>query len=339
MSLHYVFDHPPAAGCVHEVVQGVFWARLSLPSSLEHINVWILEDGNGWTIIDCGIGTAALKEAWDRLFRGALADRPVTRVFVTHAHSDHVGLAQWHCERAGARCWISEGEYRQAQRLISMDGERFGEVAARHYRCHGVTDEDVLAGVRREPSPFPALVPGLPGDPRFVEDNEVIAIGGRDWRTLAGQGHCPDHRALFCKELQVLVAGDYLLPRITPYVGVGLLDPEDNPLPKFLQSVQRFLQLPAKTMVLPSHGDPFRGVQTRVAQLLLHHEQRLARILEGCTSAQTATEIVRVVFPRPLGPREFILALGEVLAHLHALEARGAVERTDEKGCLRWVKR
>ncbi|MBT7451482.1 MAG: MBL fold metallo-hydrolase, partial [Rhodospirillaceae bacterium] len=95
IELTYPLDELPEPGGLVRVAPGVFWLRMPLPIALNHINLWLLEDDDGWTIVDTGIGTDETKELWEQLFEKHLNNKPVKRLIVTHMHPDHIGLAGW----------------------------------------------------------------------------------------------------------------------------------------------------------------------------------------------------------------------------------------------------
>ena len=107
-------------------------------------------------------------------------------------------------------------------------------------------------------------------------------------------------------------------------------------MPRYLHSLDRLLLLPADTLVLPSHGKPFTGLHQRIAQQHAHHRERLAEVLAACESPQTAASIVPVLFKRTLDLHQTTFALGESLAHLHALWYDGAVERVERNGVFQF---
>lgn len=322
-------DRTPVPGETIELLPGIHWLRMPLPSSLEHVNLWLLDEGGAWTIVDCGIDTVPLKRLWERVFTDTLAGRPVRRIVATHMHSDHLGLAHWLCERLDAALYMSRAEYRFAQRMTCATADAFGETAAAHLVRHGVTDVALIAQVRAQPSPYPVLVPALPSWFHPIAGGDALDVGGRAWRAITGHGHSPEHIALYCASLGVLIAGDMLLPRISTYVGVSAMDPDANPLPQFLASINRFLDLPADTLVLPSHGEPFCGIRVRVGQLQAHHADRLRRVRVACAFPRSAAELVPILFPRSLDSRQFLLALGETLSHMRGLEESGELCRWD----------
>lgn len=333
--LHYPFaDTLPETGRTIEVAPGVRWLRMSLPFALDHINLWLLRDRDaesgreGWAIVDCGITNDATRAAWEQVFANELDGLPVLRVIVTHMHPDHIGLAHWLTERWGARLWISATDY-NAARLASQSTTGFGgESAAAFMASHGLTDPEAVDKVRKRSNYYASMVPQVPPRFRRLMDGDELRIGDHDWRCHAGHGHAPEHISLHCRALRVLVSGDMVLPRISTNVSVIDLEPEGNPLPLYLASIERMRALPADTLVLPSHGKPFRGLHARIDQLIGHHDERFDAVLEACARApQTAASLLPVLFRRTLDLHQTTFAMGESIAHLHALWQRGRLRR------------
>jgi glyoxylase-like metal-dependent hydrolase (beta-lactamase superfamily II) len=341
--LVYPWSDVPATGTVHTLRPGLHWLRMPLPFALDHINLWLLDDEidgrAGFTIIDCGITSDETRQAWESVFDSVLDGRPVLRVIATHFHPDHVGLAHW-LTTGGARkrwtapLWMTATEYAYARFLSAGSDDTSGDGAARHFARHGLTDPAALAKVRaRGGGYYPKLVPAVPGSYRRIMDGEGIAIGvhgaKRVFRVIVGHGHAPEHASLYCEDDRLLVSGDMVLPRISTNVSVFDLEPEADPLPRYLRSLDRYAALPADTLVLPSHGKPFIGLHQRIAQQHGHHRDRLADVLAACAQPKTAAEIVPVLFKRELDLHQLTFALGEALAHLHALWHEGQVQRQE----------
>lgn len=336
--LDYPFgDLLPPAGQPHEVAPGVFWLRMSLPFALNHINLWLLREADGWTVVDCGIASDDTRAAWEQVFAHSLQGLPIRRVIVTHCHPDHIGLADWLCQRWQAPLWISAGEYAFARMMAAALPGADGSAALPHFQRHGLVDPEMIEGVRARRSHYPNLVPAVPHAYRRLQHGQPVDIGGRTWKVIAGFGHSPEHVSLHCAELGVLISGDMLLPRISTNVSVFAIEPESNPVQLYLDSLQSYLPLPANTLVLPSHGKPFRGLHARIAQLNTHHTERLAEVLDACRTPQSAADIVPHMFKRPLDAHQMTFALGEALAHLHKLWLDGALRRTfDDDGIVRF---
>jgi len=347
--LHYpLADTLPEPGTTLEVATGVRWIRMALPFALDHINLWLLRDEldgrQGWTVIDCCIARDEAKAQWEQVFASSLEGLPILRVLVTHMHPDHIGLAHWLCERWSTpeqpcRLWISATDY-NAARMASQSTTGFGGAsAAEFFRSHGLSDPDALEKIRARSSYYPGMVPAVPGTFRRLQDGDVVRIGGRLWECISGYGHAPEHIALYCPELRVLVSGDMVLPRISTNVSVYDIEPESDPLRQFLESIDKFRRLPADTLVLPSHGKPFTGLHRRIEQLHEHHRDRLAEVLEACTGAGgTAADMLPVLFKRKLDLHQTTFAMGESVAHLHTLWFQGKLRRTrDAQGVWRFA--
>ena len=280
--LHYPLgDTLPAPGETIEVAPGVRWLRMRLPFALDHINLWLLADEvdgvAGWTIVDCGIANDETRAAWERVFATQLEGRPVLRVICTHMHPDHLGLGQWLTERWGCALWISATDWNAARMATRVTTGFGGEAAADFFASHGLTDPESLAKVRQRSNYYGAMVPEVPASFHRLMDGLVVRIGARDWRCIGGYGHAPEHMALHCPALNLLISGDMVLPRISTNVSVMDIEPEANPLTLYLDSLDRYRELPADTLVLPSHGKPFTGLQRRIGQLADHHDARNAQ--------------------------------------------------------------
>jgi glyoxylase-like metal-dependent hydrolase (beta-lactamase superfamily II) len=353
--LDYPFgDTLPATGTTLEVAPGVKWIRMDLPFALNHINLWLLRDEiddpdapgakiQGWTIIDCCISREESKAQWEAIFATQLQGMPVLRVIVTHMHPDHIGLAYWLCERWTTakhvcRLWISATDYHSA-RIGSQSTTGFGgESAARFFASHGLVDPESIEKIRARTAYYPGMVPSVPASYVRIMDAMTVRIGNRDWRCISGYGHAPEHIALHCEELDTLISGDMVLPRISTNVSVYDMEPESNALTLFLESIDKFLPLPEDTLVLPSHGKPFRGLHTRIGQLHDHHRDRLAEVMEACgTKPCSAADILPIMFPRKLDLHQTTFAMGEAVAHLHALWFGGKLQRRlDADGIYRF---
>lgn len=340
-------DTLPEPGHTMEVAPGVRWLRMGLPFALNHINLWLLEDEaqaadgrmqRGWTIIDCGISNDSTRAAWEKIFANELDGLPVLRVIATHCHPDHVGLSQWLCERWQVPLYMSTGEYGFARLMSAGLPGADGPSMVPHFRQHGVTDPAMLAQLEARKSYYPTLVPAVPESFHRLQDGKSLTIGGRQWEIIVGFGHSPEHVALYCQQNATLISGDMVLPRISTNVSVFAIEPESDAVGAFLESLQKFMHLPASTLVLPSHGKPFRGLQIRINQLTEHHTERLAEVKAACVTPQSAADIVPIMFRRELDMHQLTFALGEALAHLHRLWIAGELNRQrDTDGIFRFV--
>jgi len=342
--LHYPLgDALPALGSTTDVAPGVRWLRMGLPFALDHINLWLLRDRQdgieGWTIVDCGITNDATRAAWVQVFAEHLDGLPVLRLIVTHMHPDHIGLAHWLTERWQCRMWISATDF-NAARMASQSTTGFGgERSAAFFASHGLTDPEAMAKVRARSNYYAGMVPRVPDSYRRLMDGMTLDVGGHAWRCIAGYGHAPEHIALHAPALNVLISGDMVLPRISTNVSVYDLEPESDPLALFLTSIKRFDPLPSDTLVLPSHGKPFTGLHVRTRQLRQHHEERLADVMAACAEQpHHAADLLPVLFKRKLDLHQTTFAMGESIAHLHALWHAGKLVRSaGDDGVWRFV--
>ena len=366
--LHYPRgEELPAVGKRIDLSPGVAWLRMPLPFALDHINLWLLRDHlsgrDGWTLVDCGASTEAIRQAWDQLIEaplteGGLDGLPILRIICTHMHPDHVGLAAMLADRFDCALWMTVGEYGLCRVLSQGLPGADGASAYDHYRSHGVVDAERLAKLRKHGAhSFRSLVPDVPSRFRRIRDGESIRIGYRQWQVITGCGHSPEHASLYSESADpvglspgqsaselavdpILISGDMVLPRISTNTSVWEIEPESNPVQWFMDSIEQFRRCSPRTLVLPSHGKPFEGLHTRIDQLRDHHHARLQEVREACDSLDCcAMDIVPIMFRRPLDTHQISFALGEALGHLHALWYAGELTRyVDDQQVLRFRK-
>ena len=336
--LRFRWLEPPPPGGAFDVAPGVKWLRMPLPFALDHINLWLVADGERWTQIDCGYGDAPTRALWQQHFAQTLAGKPIGRVIATHYHPDHLGNAAWLGARWDCAVAMPQAEYLTAHAITD---ERAGYGAAATsalFRRHGLADEHVAA-LEARGNQYRRGVPELPLAYQRLLAGDEIAIGLERWRVIPGYGHSPEHASLYCAALSVLISGDMLLPRISTNVSVWPVEPDGDPLGRFLASLDRFAELPPNTLVLPSHGLPFVGIRIRVEQLRAHHLARLAELEAAAERPVTAAEILPVLFRRELDLQQRFFARGEAIAHLNHLWRAGRLVRSFERGALRFGRR
>ena len=325
-ALRFPVATSPLPGETVPIAAGVLWLRMPLPFALDHINLWLLEDGAGWTIVDTGYAMPETRALWEQIFAERLGGRPVTRIIVTHYHPDHIGLAGWLCERWRVRLWTTEKEWLHA-RVMSRESDDFASSRREFARRAGLdaASSELFGehgkGYRRG-------VPSVPPSFQRIADGMTIAIGGREWRVVVGEGHAPELACLYCAETGVLISGDQVLPKISPNVSVQAHEPDGDPLARYLASLAKLrAAMPAETLVLPSHNLPFYGLHARIDALAAHHRARCEEILAACATPQSAVDLLPLLFRRPLDRHQTAFALGEALAHLHYLNGLGALDR------------
>ena len=330
--LQYPHQSPPEFGTTQELATGVFWLQMPLPMSLKYINLYLLEDDDGWTIVDTGIRGEETRNLWHEIFNDRLGGKPVTRVICTHMHPDHTGQAGFVCEHWQAPLLMSYSEYYQARSMSSMMRDGGNWQMTEYFQRAGI-DEDFLIRMRESRSDFtpePEDKP-IPGSFIRLTDGDTLQIGGREWQVITGSGHSPEHVCLYCRELRVLLSGDQILPVITSNVSVHPTEPFANPLVGWLESHERFKALlPDDILVLPAHNLPFYGVKQRLQQLIDHHEDRMLILEENCVEPRIAVDLLPFLFARKLETHSKFMALGECIAHLHCLMTRRRIERTLE---------
>lgn len=336
--LTFPFPTPPAAQQAIEVAPGILWCRLALPFQLNHVNIYLIDDGAGWTLVDTGLGDEATQTAWGALLREPFLQRPITRIIATHFHPDHVGCAGFLLKHFDVPLYMSGTEYLQSLN-IHLDP---GALEAAHYRRfyseHGsdeATTEAVVTGGHR----YLRLISGLPPTYHRLVMGDTLAIGGRRFEVLTGGGHSPEQIMLLSRDDRIFLAADQVLAKITPNVSVHAVDPEGDPLGLYLRSLKALKKdIPGDALVLPGHNLPFRGLRRRIAELEEHHEARCQLIAEACRAApKSAAELVPVIFHRPLDPHQMGFAFSEVLAHVNFMLRQGEISEVHDGAGIRRV--
>ena len=326
-------DFTPGAGVAHRIARGINWARIPMPGSLGHINSWLLDDGDGVTVVDTGMRLDLCKEAWKALLAGDLANRPITRVICTHLHPDHIGLAGWLSKNHSAPILMTRGEWLTARMLTIDPTSETPEAAIALFRAAG-WDEDHLANARsRGWGFFGKVVYPLPPGYRRIQNGETLDLSGNRWRVVVGSGHSPEHACLWNEAEGVLISGDQVLPRISSNVSVHITEPEGDPLGDWLASIDHLLdQLPADLLVCPAHGETFHGLHTRLIALRDEHNCRLDALAAAMAQPLRAVDCFTMLFNRTIDNSNREMATGEAIAHLHRLERSGRTRREIRDG-------
>jgi glyoxylase-like metal-dependent hydrolase (beta-lactamase superfamily II) len=327
VSLNLPFPAPPAPAEAIEVADGVLWARLPLPFRLDHVNIYLIEDGQGFALIDTGIDNQTTRELWDAMLAGLLRGRPLTRVISTHCHPDHMGLAGWLCRRLDLELYASQTEYLDALTLRLDPSALDAEPYRSFYRGHGLSESQTALVLGRGLH-YLRMVSELPRTFNRLMAEEFLEIGGRRFEILTGGGHSSEQVMLHCRQGGFILSADQVLAKISPNISVEAINPNGDPLGAYLRSLSALKQsLPGETLALPGHNLPFVGLAGRIDELIAHHQARCDAILKALADGEApAVALVPVVFGRPIDdPHQMSFAFGEALAHVNYLVKRKAL--------------
>ena len=326
-NLKYLFGEPPESGKIKEIWPGIYWLRMPLPMALNHINLWLLHDYSGWTLVDTGLSSKLSVSLWQKLIDEYIGDRKLKRIIVTHFHPDHVGMAGWLVKNTGADLWMPRTEWLYA-RLLTLDTTKESASSIVEYYRRAGGSLEYLSKLKERGPLFPGIVSDVPRQMRRIIDGQLIDIDGKTWKVVMGNGHSPEHACLLCESLGCFIAGDLILPRISPHIGVYADEPNGNPLCDYLETLDRFSNLPGSVTVLASHNEPFIGLHERRVSLIQHHLDRLEEFVSACAVPVTAIELASNVFKRSLDSSQLGFAAAETIAHLNYLMAQNKIERS-----------
>lgn len=327
--LRYPWEDPPAFGDAIEVAEGVLWTRLPLPMKLDHVNVYALDDGDGWTVIDTGFSSKKTRAVWQTFLDGPLGGRPVNRVVVTHHHPDHVGLAGWFQQEHGAELITTRTAWLFARMLTLDVQDTMTDENLAFWKSAGMTPNILEARMKDRPFNFADIVWPMPAGYTRIKQDDTIQIGGRTWDVHIGNGHAPEHATLWSQDDNLVLAGDQILSSISPNIGVYATEPMADPIGDWLEACERFAPMArADHLVLGGHKLPFTGLPTRMRQLIDNHHGGLKRLLQYIDTPKSAAECFAPLFKRKIGEGEYGLALVESIAHLSHLYQTGLATRT-----------
>ncbi len=315
---------------------GLRWGRLPVPGSLRHINIWLLEDGDGHCLVDTGLDNLETSEAWDALFH-ALNSAGLTRIICTHYHPDHIGMAGSLCRKWDVPLWMTRGEWAFARMLASDVRDAPPREAFTFWRAAGWSQAQIEAQAAKGWGGFASMVSEIPASYVRLQDGDSLTIGSRRWEIICGNGHSPEHACLLDREAKLLIAGDQVLPRITSNVSVTLSEPEGDPLGDWLDSIAKLKRLPDDLLVLPSHGEPFTGLHARLDSLDRGHRERLDALSDFLATPRRAVDCFPILFGRAIDQSLLPLATGEALAHLRRLELEGRA-RSKTRAGVKWFE-
>lgn len=335
--IRYPFDEPPTHTKAVEVAEGVLWLRLPLPMALDHVNVYALDDGDSWTIVDTGFRSRKTIALWEELLAEPLGGKPVGRVILTHHHPDHVGMASFLVER-GAELFTTRTAFIMARMLTADEQPNYPQRTLELYRKWGMSEEILDARRNDRPFNFADCVGQLPLGYQRIQDGETLKFGGRTWIVRTGDGHAPEHATFWSLDDNLIIGGDQLLPSISPNIGVHPTEPEANPLAEWLISCEKFVPHANEDhLVLGGHKLPYYGLPLRLRQLIENHHSALARLEEYLSIPRRGGDCFPPLFKRDITPSIFGLAMVETIAHLNYLHQSGRANRwLDDDGAYRW---
>ncbi|MEP2782172.1 MAG: MBL fold metallo-hydrolase [Pseudoruegeria sp.] len=327
--IRYPIETPPEPGAAVQIANGVFWIRLSLPMALDHVNVYALDDGDSWTIVDTGVDTKKSRAQWESVLAEVLAEKPIGRIVLTHYHPDHVGAAAWLMETHGASLWSTRTTY-LSTRMLTLDvQERQTAPQIAFWRSAGMAADVFEKRIAERPFNFADIVGLLPIGYERLQQNDVIRMGGRDWDVHIGHGHAAEHATFWSRDDNLVIAGDQIIASISPNIGLYPTEPNADPVAEWDEACHRLAGLArADHLVLPGHKLPFVGLPTRMRHLIENHQSALRRLLTHLKTPHTAGDCFIPMFKRDIRGGEYGLALSETMAHLNHLWLSGRLTRT-----------
>ncbi|QRF67989.1 MBL fold metallo-hydrolase [Ponticoccus alexandrii] len=336
----YPFATPPEPGEAIEVAEGVLWLRQPLPMKLDHVNVYALDDGDGWTLVDTGFATRKSRAIWEQALAGPLKGKPVRRVIATHHHPDHIGLAGWFQSDFGAELVTTRTAWLFARMLMLDAQDRPAPETVAYWKAAGMAPEILEQRLNERPFNLADCVAPMPLGFSRIRQGDSLKAAGRTWDVHIGNGHAPEHVTLWSRDDSLVLSGDQIIASISSNLGVYATEPEADPVGDWLEACERLATLAQPDhLVLGGHKLPFTGLPARMAQLIDNHHGALDRLQAFLDTPKTAGDCFPPLFKRSIGAGEYGLALVEAMAHcLHLWhEDRATREKREDDGA--WLFR
>ena len=338
MTISYEFDETPDIGQTMSVADGIQWLRMPLPFSLGHINLWLLEDADGWAVVDTGICTNDSKDVWQQTMANVMGDKPIMHVVVTHLHPDHVGCAGWLTDEFDIDLWMTRDEYLLCRVLVADTGRAAPDEGVGFYHAAGFPPES-LHKYQEMFGLFGKYVAAMPESYKRLVDGELLSFAGNTWEVLVGRGHSPEHACFFDTERNLFIAGDQLLPTISSNVSVYPTEPGANPLRDWIASLRKMKsRLPEDVLVFPAHGKPFRGAHKRLDALIKEHVDGLSALLDFCAEPRRVVDVFPALFKSKITGSNLIMATGESISHLNYLIDDGNLVAEADADGVTWYR-
>jgi len=338
MTIRYEFDDKPADDSTQQVADGIHWLRMPLPFAINHINLWLLEDNDGWAVVDTGIHSDVSKNVWKQVISSVMGDKPINHVVVTHLHPDHVGCAGWLTDEFDIDLWMTRDEYLLCRVLVADTGRAAPEEGVSFYHAAGFAPE-AMHNYQKMFGMFGRYVAPMPEAYKRLKQGDELMFAGHKWEVLIGRGHSPEHACFIDAERNLFISGDQLLPTISSNVSVYPTEPKANPLKDWLDSLRMLkASLPEDVLVLPAHGKPFRGAHERLDALIAEHVDGLDKLLEHCKEPRRALDTFPALFKSRITDRNLMMATGESVAHLNYLIDEGSVVAETDADDVTWYR-
>ena len=328
-NIQFPFESPPAEGDATKIADGILWMRLPLPMKLDHVNIYALEDGDGWCIVDTGFHSKRMVATWEKILAGPLGGKPVTRVLVTHHHPDHVGMAGWLQSAHGATLITTRTAWLFARMLLLDNQHSLPPETIEFYQSAGMPANIIEERRTQNPFNYADIVHPMPLGFKRIQQGDTLTVGKRTFDVHIGNGHAPEHATLWSQDDNIVIAGDQIIPGISSNLGVYATEPDADPVQGWLEACEAFQTMAKEEhFVLPGHKLPFTGLPARMRQLIDNHHHALERLYNHLRTPATAAECFSPLFKRTIGPAEYGLALVESVAHVNHLHQQGKITRT-----------
>ena len=327
----------PSSNRFLKITEDLYWARIPLPFRLDHVNVFAIKSIDGLVLIDTGINNEETKRSWDSILKNLPPKHEISKIVISHHHPDHIGLSKYLSEKLKVDVYAPKKELSRAKKIINLSDDEYGYLLSKSYEEFGFS-ENIIIKSKNRGNFYKGMIKELTKINDLQENFTIVTKEG-SWCARFDTGHSPSQLSLFDKERKLYLCFDFLLPRISPNISVGIEDNEFNVLEeyyKYLNSISN--DYSSDWIVIPGHEFPYYDPVKRANNLIIHHNSRLDLILSEIKNTElTILDVMEILFDKVNNSHDIFFASCETKAHINYLLSANKIILDKSKNVFKYI--
>ena len=314
-----------------KITEDLYWARIPLPFRLDHVNIYAINSNDGLVIIDTGIDNRLTRKCWGEIIENLSPSLSLSKIIITHHHPDHIGASKFLSKKLNLKVFAPKIELRRIKKIMSYTDIEYGKLLSQNYKEFGL-DKKLIERVKHQGNSFKKMVKHLP-EINSIENPLTIETKKGIWKGRFDTGHSPSQLSLYDEERKIYLCFDFLLPRISPNISVGIDDNENNVLDGYLKYLNKIKQKMDKNWsVFPGHEYPYTDPSKRAVSLIKHHRNRLDTLLKAISKKPiNVSEATEILFGKTKNDHDIFFASCEAKSHLNYLINKEKIIKKKQK--------
>lgn len=304
--------------------QGIYSLTVSSVFPTGDTCCFLAEGEHGWSVIEVGVHTPTAREQWTALLKEiGISFGHIKKIYITHIHPDHAGIAGWLQQQSDAEVFVPRGDLAPWAKYNLPEADQLEELR-RDMLPHGIADEVVqqlakdINQINQLFKPFPEVSPLDPGD--------TVCFGDDIYQVLDIPGHSDGHVMFLGEQYKSLFSGDAFLANHVSQISDWPYSWLEDPLSVNREKLRRIVDL-APDRVLPAHGPGFRGAPERLKSVEAQHQRRMNKVLEKLTGEMTLIEVCQAINVKARVLQEFRVSWADTRAYLECLWRQGLIDK------------